>query len=117
MSKPIFHELTIKTNVCFDEEFCWKDEFGAVYNFTGATAKMHVRDAATGALVIELTTANGRIVLGNADPNIVLHIEETDLAALASATCVWDLIILYPNGHTVAFPLEGAANIVKGATQ
>lgn len=116
MSKPIFHGLTIKTNVCFDEEFCWKDELGAVYNFTGATAKMQVRDAATGALVIELTTANGRIVLGNADPNIVLHIEETDLAVLSAATCAWDLIILYPSGHTEAFPLEGPVTISKGTT-
>lgn len=116
MSKPVFHALTFKTNACFDEQFCWKQETGVPYNFIGSTARMQVRDAATGALIIELTTANGRIVLGNADPNITMHVEETDLAALAPAKGVWDLLIFYPTGHTVAFPLEGSAEIIKGVT-
>lgn len=116
MSKSIFLELVIKTNVCFDEEYCWRDELGAVYDLSAAGAKMQIRDAATGALIIELTTANGRIVLGATDPNIKLHIEETDLAALVPAKATWDLLILYPTGHTEAFPLEGPATIVKGVT-
>lgn len=116
MGKPVFYELTLKTNVCFDEQYCWKDELGAAYDFTGCTARMQLRDAATGALILELSTANGRIVLGSTDPNIVLHVEETDLAALAPAKASWDLLILYPTGHTVAFPLEGVATITQGST-
>jgi hypothetical protein len=116
MSKPIFHAIHFKTNACFDDEFCWRDEAGAVFDFSGCTARMQVRDVATGALILELTTVNGRIVLASTDPNIKLHVEETDLAALAEATGRWDMLILYPSGHTEAFPLEGSATISKGVT-
>ena len=56
----------------------------------GSTAKMQVRNAA-GALIIELSTVNGRIVLGGKNGKIKLTISGDDTAALVPGSYVYDL--------------------------
>ena len=57
---------------------------------TGSTSKMQVRDAA-GALVIELNTSNGRIVLGGKNGKIKLTISGDDTSALVPGSYSYDL--------------------------
>lgn len=69
----------------------WNDSTGAGVNLSGYTAKMQVRasqDASTSLL--ELSTANGRIVLTNTG-SITLLVDAVTTGALAIGQYVYDL--------------------------
>jgi hypothetical protein len=57
----------------FTRIITWKDANGALINLTGYTAKLQVRQTYTSTVAdLELSTANGRIVLGGAAGTIQL---------------------------------------------
>ena len=105
--KPIKRILTIYQGATFTDSLVWKTGDPAVpVDFIGCTARMHVRQTAKAATtLLELTTENGRITLGP-DGAINILINAVDTAAIAWATGVYDLEIVFSTGYVRRF-MEG----------
>ena len=100
----------------FSWVFTLKDNNGVVVDLTGYTARMHVRvTAATASTIIELTTANSRIVLGGTDGTITLALTATETAALTAGSYVYDLELL--SGSSVQRLLEGDFVVTSEVTK
>ncbi len=81
--KPGTYNMTIYQGS--DWEFWvpgYRDTVGQIVDLTGYTAKMQIRDRKGGELLVELTTENGRIVLGGAAGTILLTLDHATTAAM-----------------------------------
>lgn len=86
------------TTFAFNIEWTQSDKVTAV-DITGYTARMHVRSAVDSEdILIDLTTANSRIVLGGTAGTIQLAITATDTAGLTFSTAVYDLELVNAGG-------------------
>jgi tRNA threonylcarbamoyladenosine modification (KEOPS) complex Pcc1 subunit len=83
--------LTIYQGATFSQLFTVKNGDGSLMNFTGKKARMQIRPTITSSVVIaNLTTENGRILLGGTSGTITLTISAADTAALTAGSGVWD---------------------------
>ncbi len=99
MSTPAKLKLTIYQGATFKRRLRWMDAARQPIDLTGCTARMQVRaEIESPAVLLELTTENGRIALGGAAGTIDLTIAATDTAALAWDAGAWDLEIVHPGG-------------------
>lgn len=73
-----------------------KDSAGNPVDLTGATARLHVRDAA-GAKVMEASTADGRLTLQPAAGRIDL-VMPAAVTEVAPANYRFDIEVTYPSG-------------------
>ena len=62
---------------------------GSIVNLTGYTARASIRTAYSGTLVMDLSTANGRMVLGGPDGAISLSLSAADTAGMLNAVTPW----------------------------
>ena len=86
-------------------------------DLTGCTARMQVRSEVTSPVVlVELTTENGRILLGGADGTVDLLISAADTAAFAWEAGVWDLEIVHPGGQVTRLA-EGSLSVSPEVTR
>jgi hypothetical protein len=93
-----------------------RDSAAGLVNLTGATAKMQLRNTATGSVIIkELTTENGGITLGGITGTISLFISAVDTALIAAGNYVYDLIII--SGSNINKPLYGTFTVRAGVTR
>ena len=93
-----------------------RDSAAGLVDLTGATAKMQLRNTATGAVVIkELTTENGGIILGGGTGTISLFISAVDTALIAAGNYVYDILVI--NGSSVIKPLWGTFTVRAGVTR
>lgn len=95
----------------------FKDSAGAAIDVTGYTARMHIRasrdDAAT---LLELTNANGRLVIGGANGTVTIKLTALETAAFTWTKGVYDLELVRPDGF-VTRALEGRVSISKEVTR
>ena len=93
------YDITIEQGSGFSLPLRWEAPEGSLVDFTGSTARLHVRSkyGATEKL-IELTTENGGIELG-ADGSIQLSMTADDTADLTFSRGVYDLEIVPPTGE------------------
>jgi hypothetical protein len=93
------YDITIEQGSGFSLNLTYEAPEGSLVDFTGSTARLHVRSkyGATEKL-IELTTENGGIELG-AEGSIQLSISATATAALKFDRAVYDLEIVPPAGE------------------
>lgn len=71
-------------------------------DLTGCSARMQVRSSVDSAdVLLELTTANGGIMLGGALGTIDLYVSDEDTTALGWTAGVYDLELEYSNGEVV----------------
>lgn len=76
-------------------------------DLTGCTARMQVRETITSStLLLELTTANGRIIITTLTSRIDLLVDVATTTALTTLGGVYDLEIVFPDG-TVTRLVEG----------
>lgn len=113
-------DIAVKQNATFSMALCIveKDDAGTVTVVDTADweAVLQVRAAARAdsPVLLEASTANGRIVVGitgatGEEVNIVIKIPATDTAALAWFGCVgYDLLVIYPTGDQ-DYLLQGQA--------
>lgn len=84
----------------------YRNEAGDIINLTGATARMQVRaEVEATAIIIELTTANSRIVINGAQGEIDLIITAADTSALPLGNHYYDLELV--QGTFVTRLIEG----------
>lgn len=71
----------------------WTDTAGATRQLSAYTAKCKITssDQPTATTLVTLTSTNGRITLGNSEPNITLSLSDADTTALpvTSGACFY----------------------------
>lgn len=100
------HNFRANQGETFSKVLTWKDSAGTPITLTGYTAKMQVRLIPGTTVIIELSTVNGRIVLGGIAGTITLTIAATDSAALPPGEYRYDLEMT-TGGGVVTRLLEG----------
>ena len=117
MTPPGSYALTIRQGATWCQSVIWKDSNGTPINLTGYIARMQVRPTVQSPVVIiELTTENGRIVLGGAAGTIDLELDADATAAITQTSGVYDLELESSDG-TVTAILEGRVKIVQEVTR
>jgi hypothetical protein len=81
----------------------------------GYTADMQVRAATDTAIIVELSTSNGRAVITGSEGKVTLTLTATETAALAAGTYIYDLNVTAPDA-TVTKILQGNFVINESVT-
>ena len=84
----------------FDLRFSWKDSSGALVNTEGYTAKLTLRNRSN-CFSLDLTTSNGKIVLGGATYNVVITATPSDTLGALPAEYDYDLELVSGSGAIV----------------
>lgn len=109
------YDLTVEQGSTFNLTLVYKDQRGYVIDLTGYSARMQLRKTVShGSADLDLTTANGRIVVEGTAGRITLNIAAADTAGL-SGTGVYDLELV--NGLIVQRILEGSYTISPEVTR
>lgn len=115
---PFKLPLTIYQGATFRKSAVWKAGTPAVpVDLTGCIARMHIReflDAPT--TLLELTTENGRLVLGGVTGKVDMIVDATATTALTWTSGVYDLEIEFSNGE-VRRLLQGAVKVSQEVTR
>ena len=112
------HDIIIEQGATFRRVITWKAANGSPINLTGYSAKMQVRERVRDTdVVLECSTANGRITLGGVlgTITIVAQDEVTDLLA-EMPKAVYDLELTSAGGEVTRL-LRGSAEIIAGVTR
>lgn len=84
--------ITIEQGATFDPSLTWRDQNGALIDLSGFAARMQVRATVEDAIVLlEATSANGKLVVGGASGTITFNVPAVETAALDFETAVYDL--------------------------
>lgn len=95
----------------------WKDSSGNPINLSGYSAKMQVRQSVSSDdVLLELSTANGKITLGTTNGTITLVLTATETAAIQWRSGRYDLE-LTSSGSVVTRLLQGVISISKEVTR
>ena len=107
--KPGRYNFTTVQGDTFHSEPVWKINTTPV-NVTGYSALMQIKRAVDGTLIIELSSANGRIIVGTTDGKFTLNLTAAQTSALPMGNFVYDLQLTAPDG-TVTTLLQGGFTI------
>jgi hypothetical protein len=111
------YNFTIEQGATFEAEIEWRDGSNALVNLTGFSARMQIRTSiAAASFALELTNANGRIVLGGAAGTVQLVLAAADTAALGAGSYVYDLELVHPSGKVTRL-LKGAITVDAEVTR
>ena len=106
--------LTIEQGTTFAKRLTWRDKNKRPVPLTGYTARMQVRPTAASAEIItELSTANGRITLGELGV-IQLNLTASETSALKAG--VYDLEMTDGDGRVTRL-IEGKINVSPEVTR
>lgn len=110
--------LKIDQGATFRKLVTWKTGTPAVaVDLTNCTARMHVRSEVKSPIVLlDLTTANGGIALGNVAGTVEIYLSDEQTAAIAWAGAVYDLEIEFANGE-VRRLLQGTISVSPEVTR
>lgn len=106
--------LTIEQKATFRKKMTYRDKFKKPINLTGYGARMQIRGA-DGSLIADLSTQNGKIVLGGATGTIELILSAAETALMTFATALYDLKLIAPNGDEIRM-LQGKVTLSVGQT-
>ena len=110
------YDITIEQGSGFSLALTYEAPEGSLVDFSGSTARLHVREKYSSAdTLIELTTENGGIELGN-DGSILLSISADDTADLTFSRGVYDLEIVPPTGEPYKI-IKGNVFLKREATR
>ena len=84
-------------------------------DLTGYTAKMQVRKESGTALIVELSTANSRIIIDPLLGKITLSISATDTNNLAAGMYKYDLELTSSTGFVIRF-IQGQFEVIGQIT-
>jgi hypothetical protein len=80
-------------------------------DLTGYTARMVIRDAPAGAVLLSLTTENGGIALGGAAGTVTIYISDEDTATLTWNNGFYELFLITPSGDANPY-LHGSLRVI-----
>lgn len=99
----------------FDKEWAFTQS-GSAVDMTGWTGAAQIRDKA-GTVLADLTSANGGVVITEAQGRVKIVLSDTATDAVAETTDdlhLWDLEL--DTGSTIEKPFRGAVIVHKGIT-
>jgi len=113
------HNYTIEAGATFRRQISYKDAAGVAIDLTGYTAAMQIRAAITDALpAVDLTDANGGLVLGGALGTVDIYITSIATDALTFTNGVYDLELTDAGGTgDVTRILEGKVTVKPAVTR
>lgn len=112
-----YWRIAFDQGATYDQPLRWDDPPGSPVDLTTYSARMHVRaEVDSDTLVLELTTGNGRIVLGGAAGTIQLLVSSTDAEAMTPGDYVYDLEMVAP-GDVVTRIMEGNFVVLPEVTR
>jgi hypothetical protein len=86
----------------------------AGFSLTGATAIMQIRRSPSSPLILELSTANNKLVI--AGSVITINITTTESATLTQDWYLYDLFVTQPSGNRIKL-MSGKVNVGVSITQ
>ena len=116
------HKVPLKLDqgATYDNFWIWKTgPKGAEVpvDLVGCEARAQIRpELESEDVLLELTTTNGRIVLGGEPGMIRVVITDEDTAALTFDSAVYDLYIDFPNGTSIR-RMAGSVSLTKAVTR
>lgn len=106
--------LTIEQGTTFEKRLTWRDKNKRPVSLTGYTARMQIRPSvAATEVILELSTSNGRIVIG-ASGTIDLKLTPAETSALKAG--VYDLELTDASGRVTRL-IEGKLNLSPEVTR
>lgn len=111
--------LKIDQGATFRKLVTWKvgPPPGTVVDLTGCTARMHARTKVSDAAVLlDLTTTNGGLVLGDALGTVEIKLTAAQTAAITWTSAVYDLEVEFGNGD-VRRLLQGSISVSPEVTR
>ena len=110
--------LKIDQGATFNQLVTWKTGTPAVVvNLTGCTARMQIRGKLTDtAVLFDLTTTNGGIVLGGVAGTVTIKLSAAQTAPIVWVSAVYDLEIIFADG-TVRRLLSGGITVSPEVTR
>ena len=112
---PGRYNLSIYKGTTFDLKPVWKIG-GVPVILSGYTADMQVRYATDTSIIVELSTANGRITIDAAYGRVNLLLTAAETAALPAGTYQYDLNLTNTVDSTVYKILQGTFIINESVT-
>lgn len=111
---PGRYNISVYQGTTFTLAPVWKID-GLPVNITGYTADMQVRPSVDGALLVELSTANGRAVIDGAIGKITFTLTAEETSVLPSGTYFYDFNLTAPD-DTVTKILTGSFVVQNSVT-
>lgn len=111
---PGRYNINVYKGTTFSLAPAWKIDNLPV-NITGYTADMQVRATADSAIIVELSTSNGRAVISGALGQTTLKLTATETAALAAGNYFYDLNLTSPSA-VVTKILQGSFVVEESVT-
>lgn len=113
--------LKLEQGATYDKFWIWKSgpkgEEEPV-DLVGCEVRAQIRpELESSTVLLDLTTANGRIILGGAPGKIRILITDEDTALLTFDSAVYDLFIDFPDGSSVrrmAGPVALTRRVTRG---
>jgi hypothetical protein len=100
MTKPANLKLQIYQGATFRKRLRWLNPGQTPIDLTGCAGRMQVREEVEStAVLLELTTENGRIVLGGTAGTVELLVDADTTTAITWDGGAWDLEIVHPGGE------------------
>lgn len=107
--------ITIQQHGTFRKRLVYKNRVKRPIDLTGYGAHMQIRDAA-GTLVADLSTDNGKIVLGAIPGSIDLFLSDFETGLMQPVPMFYDFKFLAPNGDKPRL-FEGKVILSPGQTK
>ena len=90
----------------FSRIIYYKDPAKRPVKFTGYTGRMQVRSSAlSSSIMLELTTENGRMTLGETDGSILLYVDDDTLTTIPEGIYVYDLELVAPSSELYVYKI------------
>jgi hypothetical protein len=107
--------LIIEQKATFKKRLVYRDKLKKPINLTGFSARMQIRDTA-GALLNDLSTDNGKIVLGGTAGTIDITVSASDTSVMTFASALYDLKLIAADGTQMRL-MQGKVTLSPGQTQ
>jgi hypothetical protein len=118
MTAPLKVPLTIYQGATFRKTVTWKAGEPAVpVDLSGCSARMQIREKVESAeVLLELTTVNGRVVLGGVAGTVTLELPSSVTEDITWRAGVYDLEVQFSNGD-VRRLMNGSVKVVPEVTR
>ena len=115
---PAQYDLTIYQGANFSQRLTFlQSSDGDPVDLSGFTARMQLRQSVNSTTpLIELTTENGRITLGDAAGTVDLALNASETASLTAGTAVYDLEIVQSETSADRYA-QGSVTIIREVTR
>jgi pantothenate kinase type III len=116
MAAPTLN-LSIQQGTAYKKRFIWRDKAKRPVAMTGFKARLQVRVDFGSPVLLDMSTENGKIVLGAIAGSIDLLVTKAEVATLSLPIgAIYDLKIIPPNPEDELTLLKGKVSIIKSVT-